>query len=119
MKIIELLNRIANGIDIPLQIKYDNDIWKYDEMARDYLLIDKSGEEYLICEELNLMYALNEEVEIIEEDKKIEPILIWKEGKDLMTKGIEGRDIVIGELGKIIISKINEIIDKLNKMEKE
>ena len=36
-----------------------------------------------------------------------------------MTKGIEGRDIVIGELGKIIISKINEIIDKLNEMEKE
>ena len=72
MKVIDLLNRIADGIDIPLQIKYDNDIWKYDEMTRDYLLIDKSGEEYLICEELNLMYALNEEVEVIEEDKKIE-----------------------------------------------
>ena len=98
MKIIELLNRIANGIDIPLQIKYDNDIWKYDEMARDYLLIDKSGEEYLICEELNLMYALNEEVEIIEEDKKIEKI-----------------DEILTIMCDDLKDKIKEIVDKINK----
>ena len=100
MKIIELLNRIANGIDIPLQIKYDNDIWKYDEMARDYLLIDKSGEEYLICEELNLMYALNEEVEIIEEeqeDKKIEKI-----------------DEILTIMCDDLKDKIKEIVDKIN-----
>ena len=103
MKIIELLNRIANGIDIPLQIKYDNDIWKYDEMARDYLLIDKSGEEYLICEELNLMYALNEEVEVVEEDKKIERL------KNLFI--IPDRTI---ENLIILADKINEIIDKIN-----
>ena len=101
MKIIDLLNRIANGIDIPLQIKYDNNIWKYDEMARDYLLIDKSGEEYLICEELNLMYALNEEVEIIEEeqeDKKIEKI-----------------DEILTIMCDDLKDKIKEIVDKINK----
>ena len=101
MKIIELLNRIANGIDIPLQIKYDNDIWKYDEMARDYLLIDKSGEEYLICEELNLMYALNEEVEVVEEeqeDKKIEKI-----------------DEILTIMCDDLKDKIKEIVDKINK----
>ena len=125
MTVIQLLNKIANGIDIPLQIKYDNDIWKYDEMARDYLLIDKSGEEYLICEELNLMYALNEEVEIIEdkpfnerveeiynrhidyiynkEDKKIERL------KNLFI--IPDRTI---ENLIILADKINEIIDKIN-----
>ena len=101
MKVIELLNRIANGIDIPLQIKYDNDIWKYDEMARDYLLIDKSGEEYLICEELNLMYALNEEVEVVEEeqeDKKIEKI-----------------DEILTIMCDDLKDKIKEITDKINK----
>ena len=101
MKIIELLNRIANGIDIPLQIKYDNNIWKYDEMARDYLLIDKSGEEYLICEELNLMYALNEEVEVVEEeqeDKKIEKI-----------------DEILTIMCDDLKDKIKEIVDKINK----
>ena len=101
MKIIELLNRIANGIDIPLQIKYDNDIWKYDEVARDYLLIDKSGEEYLICEELNLMYALNEEVEVVEEeqeDKKIEKI-----------------DEILTIMCDDLKDKIKEIVDKINK----
>ena len=101
MKVIELLNRIANGIDIPLQIKYDNNIWKYDEMARDYLLIDKSGEEYLICEELNLMYALNEEVEVVEEeqeDKKIEKI-----------------DEILTIMCDDLKDKIKEIVDKINK----
>ena len=101
MKIIELLNRIANGIDIPLQIKYDNNIWKYDEMARDYLLIDKSGEEYLICEELNLLYALNEVVEVVEEeqeDKKIEKI-----------------DEILTIMCDDLKDKIKEIVDKINK----
>ena len=101
MKVIDLLNRIANGIDIPLQIKYDNDIWKYDEMARDYLLIDKSGEEYLICEELNLMYALNEEVEVVEEeqeDKKIEKI-----------------DEILTIMCDDLKDKIKEITHKINK----
>ena len=101
MKVIDLLNKIADGIDIPLQIKYDNNIWKYDEMARDYLLIDKSGEEYLICEELNLMYALNEEVEVIEEeqeDKKIEKI-----------------DEILTFMCDDLKDKIKEIVDKINK----
>ena len=101
MTVIQLLNRIANGIDIPLQIKYDNNIWKYDEMARDYLLIDKSGEEYLICEELNLMYALNEEVEVVEEeqeDKKIEKI-----------------DEILTIMCDDLKDKIKEIVDKINK----
>ena len=101
MKVIDLLNRIANGIDIPLQIKYDNDVWKYDEVARDYLLIDKSGEEYLICEELNLMYALNEEVEVVEEeqeDKKIEKI-----------------DEILTIMCDDLKDKIKEIVDKINK----
>ena len=101
MSVIQLLNKIANGIDIPLQIKYDNDIWKYDEMTRDYLLIDKSGQEYLFCEELNLMYALNEEVEVVEEeqeDKKIEKI-----------------DEILTIMCDDLKDKIKEIVDKINK----
>ena len=70
-------------------------------MARDYLLIDKSGEEYLICEELNLMYALNEEVEVVEEeqeDKKIEKI-----------------DEILTIMCDDLKDKIKEITDKINK----
>ena len=70
-------------------------------MARDYLLIDKSGEEYLICEELNLMYALNEEVEVVEEeqeDKKIEKI-----------------DEILTIMCDDLKDKIKEIVDKINK----
>jgi len=72
-------------------------------MARDYLLIDKSGEEYLICEELNLMYALNEEVEVVEEDKKIK--------KDIPPYGAcSDEDLYVS-----IVKKLYEVIDKINK----
>ena len=115
MKVIDLLNKIANGEEIPKKIKYDNDIWNYDEISRDYILIDKSGEEALICEELNLMFALNEEVEIIEEDKKIENIVI--EDKSIKVKGTyfyKDKDIEIFQKLSMVI---NEIIDKINEME--
>ena len=47
------------------------------------------------------MYSLNDEVEIIEEDKKIEKLNIYNYTEhDIMTK-------------------VNEIIDKLNEMENE
>ena len=65
-----LLGMVKDG-KMPKKIKYDNDIWIYDEISRDYILIDKSGEEALICGELNLMFALNDEVEILEEPKGI------------------------------------------------
>lgn len=116
MKVIDLLNKIANGEELPKKIKYDNDIWKYDEMARDYLLIDKSGEEYLICEELNLMHALNDEVEV-EEDKKIERIgannYKWNYKYDIKTP-----QAVVDNL-ELVRQKINEIIDYLEEKENE
>ena len=106
MKVIDLLNKIANGEEVPKKIKYDNDIWNYDEISRDYILIDKSGEEALICEELNLMFALNDEVEIIEEDKKIEKIDVN-----------HLQQIKKWKRAKILGKKINEIIDYLEEKE--
>ena len=69
-------------------------------------------EMYLI-DNCTSIYELNYEVEIIEEDKKIETLdLDWAEVFNF--KGQAQQDCV-----KMVFNKINEIIDKLNEMEKE
>lgn len=64
MKIIDLLNRIAKGEEVPKKIKYDNQVFEYREDMLDYYCYDY---------DLNLMgyqKVLNEKVEILEEEKK-------------------------------------------------
>ena len=85
IKVIDLLNKIANGEEIPEKIKYELKI-----------------NTYLHCH--YVPECLNDEVEIIEEDKKIEKFEFGE---------IEDREHYE------IKRKINEIIDKLNEMEKE
>ena len=82
MKVIDLLNKIANGEEIPEKIKYELKI-----------------NTYLHCH--YVPECLNDEVEILEEDKKIEK---FKFGKIEDSEHYE------------IKRKINEIIDKLNEM---
>ena len=103
MKVIDLLNKIANGEKLPKKIKTDNGIyildnsdgkiqyWKENEGCTWYM-------GYYIENDL-----LDYEIEIIEEDNKIEKI----SNKFYFTGGEEE-----------LAYKINEIIDKLNNMEK-
>lgn len=103
MKIIELLNKIANGEEVPKKIKIKDEIWVYDDDI-DYKTSDDSGYLFEVYTRLN-KDDLNEEVEIIEEDKKIEKIPMVNEFES---------NIVSHNQTRI---KINEIIDKLNKEE--
>ena len=113
MKIIDLLNKIANGEEVPKKIKYKDDI---------YIHVDNHC---YVCEETyeilsNNIYAehnsLNDEVEIIEEDKKIEKInnFISNVGR-VDDYNIEEYIHKLFEQEFILFSKFNEIIDKLNK----
>ena len=98
MKIIELLNKIANGEEVPKRIKTKNDIWTYDGI--DYRASDDGGYMFEVHTSID-KDDLNEEIEIIEEDKKIEKIM-----------GIDTR-----ETRECIIKfqdKINEIIEVIN-----
>ncbi len=101
MKVIDLLNKIANGEEVPKKIKYKDDI---------YIHVDNHC---YVCEETyeilsNNIYAehnsLNDEVEIIEEDKKIKKLVFNKD---------QDGDILVN--GVSLIEKVNEIIDKVNK----
>ncbi len=101
MKIIDLLNKIANSgaYEKETHFKY------YDRNAEEYdisLLLYE-----VIIDRLEKgQIDLNDEVEIIEEDKKIERIK-WE-------SDVENLKQVNTNINEII-SKINEIIDYINK----
>lgn len=107
--VIELLNKIANGEEAPKKIRYDNTIFNL--IINDFGTIyykNEYGED--LFNSYNIYKTLNEEVEIIKEDKKIEKI-----GE---IADIDG-DIAYSwsRTEAKLKTKINEIIDKINKME--
>lgn len=108
MRIIDLLNKIANGENIPKKIKYRNDIYEYDggfDFVRDNIEHPYFAENY--CNDYE---DLNSELEIIEENTKIEK-LGWVDYNAKFTHKDFNREF------RNIANKIDEIIDKLNEME--
>ena len=111
MRVIDLLNKIANGEEVPEKIKYDTKEMKYDHNKQDYLGYYSNGNgewlfQYLFDRCRNTEHFINDEVEIIEEDKKIETIN-WKSCADNLKDVNDNIDD--------LVSKINEIIDYINK----
>ena len=114
MKIIDLLNKIANGEKIPKKIRItdiDDRITKhynffYDEDDQEY----KDDELFPLGARLILDRVLNEKVEIIEEDKKIEKLIL----DDL----IDTDEAIYDNFHNIEL-KINELIDKVKSLEKK
>ena len=76
MKVIDLLNKIANEEEVPKKIKYENNIYNYDNSCQDYKLVNVFGYTWLINKIFddyeNTSSILSYEIEIIEEDKEIE-----------------------------------------------
>jgi hypothetical protein len=103
IRIIDLLNRIANGEEVPSKIMYQDKIY--------YMVGNNDYENYEYDEEPTLMYAIgnthniNDDIEIIEEDNKIEKLLMIDGTANILLAANQTR------------RKINEIIDKLNKEE--
>ena len=106
MKVIDLLNKIANGEEVPEKFKFAGQIFK------------KQGS-YILDEDRDSIFAsifsdfsnINDEVAIIEEDKKIKKVSECFTSTD--NKEIQFLIDNINQLG----NKINEIIDKINEME--
>lgn len=71
MKVIDLLNKIANGKEIPKKIKYQNYIYEYQhrrdtENCFNYMC-NENGE--YLSRRYFIDNILNDDVEVIEEDK--------------------------------------------------
>ena len=99
MKIIELLNRIANGEEVPKKIKYNCVPLYWCEPCKIY---ETMTDDELCGKDLyTLLDNLNDEVEVVEEeqeDKKIEKI-----------------DEILTIMCDDLKDKIKEIVDKINK----
>ena len=102
MKIIDLLNMIAEGKEVPKKIKYvkyNYEAYTYDNDIKDYIS-DRGN--YGLFATATLTHILNDTVEIIEKDNnKIEKLK-----KTNFTRN-----------QKKIANKVNEIIEILNNME--
>ena len=114
MKIIDLLNKIANGEEVPKKIKWEDIIYAYSEYDKDYLEYPFSDEEYKGLFDMRdniLTQFLNDEVEILEEEKKIpEKIEIYEDE--------EGHYFIDNHCKKIYITcdEVNFMVEEFNQL---
>jgi len=117
MKVIDLLNKIANGEEVPQKIKVGNKIYNYEtfnigkgdnyvtaewEEVKGYRISYDGTYYYLEIRD----YNLNDEVEILEEENKI------PEKLNLDTDELKGKETPRA-IDYLIEGKINEVIDYL------
>lgn len=106
MKIIDLLNKIANGEEVPQKFIW-NDKEYYLQLKNCY----RCDETSTIFEDDFVLELLNDEVEIIEEEKKIPEKMDRELNCDDDT--LRGLVASVNEIYKEIADKYNEIIDYL------
>ena len=105
MKVIDLLNKIANGEEVPKKIKLGDFVLEWEERGyHDYKFLG-SGNHLLFQGFATSL--LSDEIEIMEEDKKIERIgeITFRNSTDNIKE-------------EVLLYKINEIIDYINKEDK-
>ena len=134
MKIIDLLNKIANE-DIPKKIKYSGVIYEYDYYKGDCGYVDMSQIPYKWFEkeiDCDVPSFLNEEVKIIEEKKEIEKLDVALLGQcdnwlrcptnEATKQDVELNPYIIDNIRENTLyfqRKINELIDAVNELKKE
>lgn len=119
MKIIEMLDKMAKGeINTKTKVSYKNARGKHENWeSLDYYIHDELGKR---CES-EFKDFLNDEIEIIEEDKKIkmlEPVR-GSDLTDLTSKDVVLKNNALIELCKTlnnINNKVNELICEANKL---
>ncbi len=118
IKIIDLLNKIANGEKVPKKIKYKNKIYeRYQNITTNnlyYYQVPNKNDFFIY--QLEAAIDLLDEVEIIEEDKKIEKIK--SDGDEFYSDYI---DTWISKNNtdaycEFLMNKINELIDEINNL---
>lgn len=117
IKIIDLLNKIANGEEGPEKIKYNNEIYKrYQNISTNnlyyYQVPNKCN---FLIDQLSSASDLLDEVEIIEEPKKIEKLNIQLSLNDENTVNHYRANNLECDLA----FKINELIDVVNELKRD
>lgn len=123
MKIIDLLVKISQGEKMPKKIKYEGYVWEYDKVAKDYYRNDIDEEYIYLFQELfkkETGFFINNEVEIIEEPKKIEKIKILIDEINMeYVANDKGEKLSYSESDLIFADRINKLIEEINKLKGE
>jgi hypothetical protein len=110
MKIIDLLNKIAKGEEVPKKFRYDDEVFVYRKNDYQY----EHGNISFFRDYCSPIYDLedclstfNKEVEIIEEEKEIKHINIqyWRDDEYTPEERIN-----------VCMTTINQLIDVINDM---
>lgn len=119
MKIIDIINKIANGtLEDGFKFKYDSDIYRYNKEKNEIRSIEYDDS---LVEYYKIEMILNKEVEVIEENKRIEELLSWTVYLELKKGHYNIENILNGirEDLKEHRDKINELVRAVNKINKE
>lgn len=109
IKIIDLLNKIANGEEVPKEIKVNDKIYHYDETDCNEFYRYRT-----MTNELLTDYAdLNDEVEIIEDGNKIEKIERLK-----YSTHFDNEEFILYQNILAVNSNLNDVIDYLESSKK-
>jgi hypothetical protein len=120
MKVIDLLNKIANGEEVPERIKFLNRTFEFNKDNLKYKNIEKGKNDLLEYLDFYKCIALNKEVEILEdtpkEDKKIEKLDLIFEDKFIKEHFESGSISYLDTYStlQMLYEKQCEIIDKIN-----
>ena len=112
MKVIDLLNKIAKGEEVPERIKFENYIYIWRNYEKDYFCKQINHSLESIIGEY-MFSNLNLEIEIIEEEKEIEEITIRDN-----TLGFPNGEWTARNMDKAFAYKINELVREVNKLKK-
>ena len=111
IKVIDLLNIISKGEELPKTIRW------YDKFYNDYDEISNNYKAFVYERLKNEFWNLNDELEIIEEPKKIEK---WGEGA--LEEMEKCTDYTLEDLQKyirILAETQNELIDEINNLKEK
>ena len=124
MKVIDLLNKIADG-NIPKNIRFNDMFMTYDEKKQNYF--SKFGNE--IDWKYTVMEYINDEIEIIDEEDKDIPLIPDDELYEISNqckRDIYGfsksgcdRDAAINYNFKVLNEKINQVVKEFNEYRRE
>lgn len=115
IKVIDLLNKIANGEEVPKEIRYRDKRWEYTTtfLGTGYQYYDFGFQEWKTLQrQVYLEEHLNDEVEIIEEDEEIEKLEYCEIGDDTL----DGLVKSINEVNKELVTAINGLVKEVKRI---
>lgn len=116
IKVIELFDIIAKGINIPTKVVYNHKTYKFNSEEMDYISPDDGTcLSLIVIGDDNFGESLNKEVEILEDEKEtdIQKLELFEE------EYIKAHDISMTETELDLIFKTNAIIKYLQKLDKK